>query len=161
MRYEFRGVRKNGEVIQVLVLGVVANLGGGRRALIGNILDVTLLNRAEQDAANQVRFERLLAELSSRIATAPLEQLDDTITDAQHLMCDFLDADLSSIYRPCADKTQSLQLTYLYLRPGITFPPVPEELRSDAYFPWCQQELLSGKVLSVVVHPGFAGGGTP
>jgi len=149
VRYEFRAVRKNGGVIQLLVLGVGANLEGGRRALIGNLLDVTARNRAEQEAANQVRFERLLAELSSRIATAPLEQLDETISDAQRLMCEFLDADLSSIYRPCADKTEALQLTYLYLRPGVTLPPVPKELRSDAYFPWCQRELLSGKVLSV------------
>ncbi len=149
VRYEFRVVRKSGEVINVLVLGVVADLGTGRRVLIGNLLDVTGRKRAEQEAANQMRFERLLAELSSRIATAPLEQLDATISDAQRLMCEFLDADLSSIYRPCADKTKSLELTYLYLRPGITFPPVPEELRSDAYFPWCQRELLSGRILSV------------
>ncbi len=149
VRYEFRAVRKNGEVIDALVLGVTADLGPGRRALIGNLLDVTARRRAEHEGASQVRFERLLAELSSRIATAPFEQLDATISDAQRLMCEFLAVDLSSIYRPCADRTPALQLTYLYLRPDLTFPPVPEELRSDAYFPWCQRELMSGKILSV------------
>ena len=90
VRYEFRAVRKNGEVIDVLVLGVTADLGAGRRALIGNLLDVSARRRAEQEGASQVRFERLLAELSSRIATAPFEQLDATISDAQRLMCEFL-----------------------------------------------------------------------
>jgi PAS domain S-box-containing protein len=149
MRYEFRAFRKNGEVIQVLVLGVAAELEAGRRVLIGNLLDVSARRQAEQEAAMQVQFERLLAELLSRIATAPLKQLDETISNAQSLMCDFLAADLSSIYRPCGDDTRALQLTYLYLRPGITLPPVPDELRSDAYFPWCQEELLSGRILFV------------
>ena len=148
VRYEIRAIRKNGEVVHVMVLGIPVTLRSGQRALMGNLLDISSRKRTEQEAATQVRFERLLAELSSRIATAPIEQLDDAIVDAQRLMCDFLAADLSSIYRPCTD-TEELKLTYLYLRPGITFPPVPEELGAGAYFPWCERELMSGRFLFV------------
>jgi PAS domain S-box-containing protein len=99
------------------------------------------------DLAERLRFETLLADLSSRFVNVPGEDVDAEIEDAQKRVCEFLGCELSGLWQWSADDPYQLVMTHLY-RP-LGGPPVPEPMNAKEYFPWCQELVLGGNVVSV------------
>src|SRR3974390_3289103 len=71
----------------------------------------------------RLRFEALMAELSSSFVRLPDDALGDAIEGAQRLLCEALLLDRSSLFQSCDDDARKLLLTHLYQRPDIDAPP--------------------------------------
>lgn len=73
IRYEFRGLRKDGSVVQVEALGARIEYQG-RPAILGTLLDVTERRRAEE----QIRRQAALLDAANEAIY--VRRLDDTVT---------------------------------------------------------------------------------
>ena len=85
-----------------------------RLRLLGEIL-VNALERREKSlqSEEQLRFETLLADLSARFINIPSNQVDETIVDAQRLVCESLGLDLSALWQWSMETPRILKLTHL------------------------------------------------
>jgi PAS domain S-box-containing protein len=137
----------DGTRVDVIINATVEDASSRRKRIASLCRDISSRKRAEQESSSLARFERLLAELSAGLAATPMEQLDGAIFDVQKRLCDFLDADISSIFKPCPEAKGGLRLAHIYRR--VAIPPVPDNMDADDYFPWCQRELLSGRPVVV------------
>jgi len=92
-------------------------------------------------------FETLLADLSLKFIDLPPSHVDREIAEAQRCVCEFLGLDLSALWQAAAETPGMLTLTSLYR--ALAGPPLAERMDAREYFPWCQQQLLAGKVVAV------------
>ncbi|HVM51004.1 MAG TPA: PAS domain-containing protein [Candidatus Acidoferrum sp.] len=95
----------------------------------------------------RLRFETLLADLSSHFINLPAGQVDDQIEDAQRRVCECLGIDAASLWQWMGEGQRFLRLTHVY-RP-LGGPPVPERAEGRDLFPWSAQQLLAGKVVAL------------
>lgn len=102
-------------------------------------------SREELEA--RLRFETLIADLSSEFVNLPSCDVDRKIEDAQRRVCECLGLDLSALWQWRIDTPSVLTLTHLYR--ALEGPPAAERMDAHEYFPWCQQQLLAGKVIAV------------
>jgi PAS domain S-box-containing protein len=105
------------------------------------------LQRTATKLAQEFEFEKLMADLSARFVSVSPDQVDREIEDAQRSVCECLGLDQSTLWQWSAEKPRSLVMTHLYQPSG--FPPVPERMIAEEFFPWCQKQLLAGKVIVV------------
>ena len=114
------------------------------------IIDITTRKQAEgelQESEGQLRFESLLAELSARFVNLPADQVDIEIGEAQRRICEFLSLDLSALWQWSNEVQGSFMLTHLHR--ALEGPPPPERMDASEHFPWCQQQLLAGRIITV------------
>ena len=57
------------------------------------------IETARTGLEERLRFETLLAEISSRFVNAPADQIDGEINDAQRRICELLDIDRSTLWQ--------------------------------------------------------------
>lgn len=95
----------------------------------------------------RLRFETLVADLSTKFVSVPSGQVDGEIEEAQRQVCGSLGLDLSALWQWSDQAPYALQLTHLYRPPGG--PPTPDRMNARDYFPWCQEQLLAGKIVAV------------
>lgn len=125
--------------------------------------------QAEKSLSEQLRFQTVLAEISSRFINLPPEQVDLVIEEAQRMICDCLDLDRVSLWQASSPQSTITPLTHLYQPldgPTITEPvdstqlstsdwamrspdptPVIKYMHGEAYFPWLAQKVMSGVVV--------------
>jgi len=101
--------------------------------------------RAELEA--RLRFETLIADLSSKFVNLPACEVDREIEDAQRRVCGCLSIDLCTLWQWTDDTPRYLSMTHLY-RP-LGGPPLPERIDAEEMFPWCLRQLAAGKVVAV------------
>jgi PAS domain S-box-containing protein len=99
------------------------------------------------EIAERLRFETLVADLSSRFINLRSDEVDAEIEDAQRRVCECLGCDLSGLWQWSPEDPYQLTMTHLY-RP-LGGPPVPEPMDAKSHFPWCQEQVLAGKVVAV------------
>ena len=104
-----------------------------------------LINRAKRRFGEAEAA--LIAEISSKFVNLPSGEVDREIMDAQRRICGFLGIDLSALWQWSDEAHRSLTLTHLYRVKDD--PPVVERMNASEYFPWCQQELLAGRIVAV------------
>ncbi len=95
----------------------------------------------------RLRFETLIADLSSEFVNLPSNDVDRKIEDAQRRVCECLGLDLSALWQPSAESARSLVLTHLYRTFGG--PSTPDLMKAGEYFPWCQHQVLANETVSV------------
>ena len=61
-----------------------------QRSNLGVANEIEKRKRVEDDVAEQLRFETLLADLSARFVDVPADEVDREIMDAQRRLCEFL-----------------------------------------------------------------------
>jgi formate hydrogenlyase transcriptional activator len=105
---------------------------------------VAVLQPEHQD---RLRFETMLADLSSRFVNLQPAALDDEIEDAQRRVCECLGLDMAVLWLWSVENPDDLRLTHLH-RP-LGGPPVPDTMDAQEYFPWCLQELKSGRTITL------------
>jgi PAS domain S-box-containing protein len=147
LNFEFRILRKDGSN-RWLQMNVANTTWKERPAILTMFTDITERKQAEEKILQMFRYRALLTEISTRLINEPVENLDQEILDAQRRICEFLDLDISSIYQSSPETAPSLKLTYLYRR--LEGPPVPRTMIAREHFPWCEQQLVSGKEAIVV-----------
>ncbi len=95
----------------------------------------------------RLRFETLLADLSSKFVNLPAGEVDRQIEGAQRRVCELLGVDRSSLWQLSDEDPGSLKLTHVHQLPGG--PPVPARLSTRESFPWTTQRVLEGKILAI------------
>jgi len=99
------------------------------------------------DLEERLRFEMLIADLSSEFVQLPSGDVDRKIENAQRRVCQCLGLDLSALWQWSVEAPHFLTLTHLYR--ALDGPPTPERMDASEFFPWCQQQLMSGKIVAV------------
>ena len=95
----------------------------------------------------RLRFETLLADLSTRFVSLPADQVDREIENAQRRVCDLLGMDLAALWQWSDEGPRNFTITHLY-RP-LGGPTPPERIVAQEMFPWCLQHLLTGTLIRV------------
>jgi formate hydrogenlyase transcriptional activator len=90
----------------------------------------------------RLRFESMLADLSSHFVNVAPDAVDTEITEAQRRVCENLGVDLSALWQWSPEPPHDLVMTHLY-RP-LGGPEVPEKMDGTGFFPWCQENILAG-----------------
>ncbi|MCP5515632.1 MAG: GAF domain-containing protein, partial [Verrucomicrobiales bacterium] len=101
--------------------------------------------RSELEAL--LRFETLLAEVSSRFIILPAERIDRAIDDALREVCEHLDLDGSALWEAQDSDWGSMLLTHIH-RP-VGGPAIPLSISAAREFPWCLSEVRSGGTIVV------------
>jgi PAS domain S-box-containing protein len=106
-----------------------------------------LRKQAEDDAAEQLRFEALLVDLSSKFVNVLPGEVDREIVEAQRRICEFLGLDISALWQWSDEARSTLKFTHIYrVQEG---PSTSALTVASDNFPWCQQELLAGRIVNV------------
>jgi PAS domain S-box-containing protein len=100
------------------------------------------------DIQDRLRFETMLADLSSRFVNLEPAAVDREIEDAQQRVCECLDLDLAALWQLSPEEPGVLRMTHLY-RP-LGGPPIPEDFDAREYNPWALGNVLAGKVVSLL-----------
>jgi formate hydrogenlyase transcriptional activator len=95
----------------------------------------------------QLRFQMLLAEISTLFINLPAGKIDIAIENAQHSISEFLDVDRSTLWQVCEEDPDVLLLTHLHQPPGIPSPP--DRMNGKDFFPWTVQKVLGGEVVTI------------
>ena len=95
----------------------------------------------------RLRFESMLADLSSRFVNIEPSLVDREIEEAQRRICECLGLDISSLWQLSPDETGVLRMTHVYRR--IDEPPIPEDFDARVYNPWALDEVFSGRTVTL------------
>jgi hypothetical protein len=95
----------------------------------------------------RLRFETLLAEISSHFVNLSPDRIDGEIEDAQRRICELLDLDRSPLFQVPEREPGALLQTHLYQPPGSP-PPLSRHNATDLY-PWTTQKLLAGETVAI------------
>lgn len=95
----------------------------------------------------RLRFETLIADLSSTFVNLPAADVDREITEALRLFCELLSLDLAGFWQWSDEAGGSFKLTHLYrIERG---PELPEPMIAHEHFPWVEQQILAGRIVAV------------
>jgi formate hydrogenlyase transcriptional activator len=107
------------------------------------------MNKHSQTAASaksleeRLRFETLLAEISTRFINLPADRIDSGIEDAQRCICELLHLDRSTLWQAYEGEPGAMRLTHWRLPPGSPSPP--ESMDAHQFFPWTTQKIRDGE----------------
>ncbi len=96
---------------------------------------------------DRLRFETVLADLSSRFVNLEAADVDREIDNAQRRVCECLGLDLAALWQLSPEEPEVLRMTHLY-RP-LGGPPIPEDFDARDYNPWALGRVLGGGVVSL------------
>jgi formate hydrogenlyase transcriptional activator len=115
-----------------------------------SIRDVTARCRAEEANAEQLRFEMLLAELSSRLLKVPPDDVDREIGHALCEVAEFFKADRCAILgvRP---EDRYISVTHVFYGNGTK--RVPPDLNLAELFPWSYERFVIQRLPHVSSGP--------
>ena len=105
---------------------------------------VDVVNTEMQD---RLRFETMLADLSSRFVNLEPAAVDREIEDAQRRICECLGLDMADLWQLSPEEPGILRMTHLY-RP-LGGPPVPDDFDAREAAPWILGRVLAGEVVSL------------
>jgi signal transduction histidine kinase len=94
-----------------------------------------------------LRFERLLAEISTFFINLPADRIDSEIKVTQRRICELLDLDRSSLFQADEGDLETLLLTHTYQPAGARIPP--ERMSLKEFFPWALQKVLGGETITI------------
>ena len=96
---------------------------------------------------DRLRFETLLADISSRFVNVPADCVDQEIQNAQRAICECLGFDHSSLWQSSTQDPDQLVLTHLYRDPELPRPP--ERMSATEFFPWALAKLMTREIISI------------
>jgi hypothetical protein len=101
-------------------------------------------SNSNAELEERLRFETLIADLSSKFVNVPAGEVDREIMDAQRHICELLDLDLLAFWQWLDEAPGSFALTHLYsAREG----PLPPGQLSQEDFPWVRRQLAAGRIV--------------
>jgi len=128
--------------------------------------------QSRQQMEERIKFEALLAEISSHFVNLPADEVDSEIDDAEHLICErhlphlhqlkqstgeiedaqrriceLFGFDRSTFLEVPAGGTGDTPLATFQKHPGG--PPVPRRMMVRVFFPWVTQKILCGETLAI------------
>jgi PAS domain S-box-containing protein len=147
LKCEYRIVLPDGKPRWILACGKRHFSPSGKpERLMGVSLDITERKLAEQALEERLRFEMLLTEISTRFVNQPVDRIDREIEDAQGRICKLLDLDISALWQWSDETCNLLMPTHVY---NTQEGAQPSEGMTQENFPWCRQQMLDGRIISV------------
>jgi PAS domain S-box-containing protein len=95
----------------------------------------------------QLRFQTLLAEISTKFINLAPEQVDSEIGKAQRLICEVFGLDRCTLWQKSENKPETYILTHVYQRSGN--PPLLPGVSAGDFFPWIVRKALAGEPVVV------------
>lgn len=130
--------------------GILLNLTKSARRLIicgmGQNLTSPENSKLYDELRERLRFETLIADVSSIFVNLPAADVDREIREAQRLFCELLGLDLAGFWQWSDEVGGSFKLTHLYrIDQG---PELPEPMIAREHFPWVEQQMLAGRIVA-------------
>jgi len=94
-----------------------------------------------------LRFEMVLAEISTLFINLPAERIDSEIEAVQRRVCELFDLNRSKLFQIPEGEPGMLLLTHIHQPPG-TLPP-PEKLNANDFFPWSVKKVLGEETVTI------------
>ena len=94
----------------------------------------------------RLRFETLIAELSSRFVNLLADEVDSEIMEAERRLCEFLDLDILAVWQRSDEAPGSFTLTHWY---SAQEGPQPSMQLDDDDIPWFRQQMLAGCIVAI------------
>ncbi len=120
----------------------------GRTLICGLLLDISERHRTLSELDRRMRFESLVTRLSTGFISVPVEEADESITDALGEVGHFAEVDRAYIFEfsPSRDK---VSCTHEWCGRGI--PEQRDRLQdlSSSTYAWCLSRIQRGEVVSV------------
>ena len=108
-----------------------------------NLRGTSVLNPHKQEIhykyTNWQHFQDLLTEISSRLISLPVTDIDGVLEETQKQVCEALGIDLSSLWQPLGKEHDTMVLTHFHTTPGG--PQKPDKIDASATFPWVYKTL--------------------
>ena len=104
-------------------------------------------SRPQSKLDDQLRFDILLAEISTFFINLPVDRIDREIESTQRRICEFLAIDRSTLFQVVETDSETLVLTHFYQPPDILIPPA--QMNAKEFFPWTLKKLLGGETLVI------------
>jgi PAS domain S-box-containing protein len=95
----------------------------------------------------RLRFETLIADLSSKFVNLPADKVDGEIMNAERLICESLRLDLAALWQWSDEAPGFFTLTHYYS--AQDGPQLPEWTKAHEAFPWFQQQMLAGRIVAI------------
>lgn len=108
-------------------------------------MSVDVPSESSQELHEQLRFESLIADISSRFVNVPAERVDWEIENALHAMAVCLRVEQSSVWQALTENPGRLVLTHIFRDPAL--PPAPKYMDGNEYFPWCRSKVLAKEII--------------
>lgn len=124
--------------VLVLQLGLIAGL----------LINIGRRRRIEKERDERMRFEGLIAQLSSKFINFPVDQVDQKITDGLSRIGTFMNVDRSFLFRFNRDKTE-FHISHLWEADGIQRDQIVRGVTVKEFFPWLADNILNGKDIVV------------
>lgn len=99
-----------------------------------------------EELQERLRFEGLIADISSRFVGLPPGEVEREIADAQRRICELLGLGFSALWQRSDEPPGFFTLTHFYSDPEVPQPPA--RMNQDQY-PWAREQLLAGRVIKV------------
>jgi nitrogen fixation negative regulator NifL len=94
----------------------------------------------------RLRFETLIADLSSKFVNLPAGEVDQEITVAQRRICEELGLDFATLWQGAEDGGGGFVLTHFY---SVIEGAQPAVRMTEDQYPWARAQLLAGRVLAI------------
>jgi PAS domain S-box-containing protein len=102
---------------------------------------------SEEQLKERLKFETLLADISSRFVNVPAQDVDSEIMDAERRICELLDLDVAAFWQWSGEGQGFFALTQYYsAREG---QQLTEQSNSLELFPWFQQQMRAGHIVAI------------
>ncbi len=142
--FEYRIVRADGSERWIQSRGMAQSDSPDDAACVmGVSVDVTDRKRLELEQIDQLRFERLLADLSTKFVNLRTSELDAAIEDAQRRVCEFLGIELCALWQWSPEDSGDQTLTHLYRPQGG--PAIPVRMDAREHVPWSLEQMVHGR----------------
>ncbi len=129
-------------------------LESGKKLLGGIAIDITENKRVEQALAEQLEFEKVIADIAAQLAQTGPEQLEDSINSTLQALGRFLGTE-RAFFGHLSGDMKSLQIENIWTPEGVAIPPYILGVDFTSVIPWLAQHIRNGGV--IIAGPGLAG----
>jgi diguanylate cyclase (GGDEF)-like protein/PAS domain S-box-containing protein len=146
---EHRLLHKNGTWRNILTRGdLIKDENGKPVRWVGTNIDLTHIKRMEEELADRLAFEEMIASISSNFLSLRPEQIDEGINYTLKSIGEFFDVDRSYLYRFSEDG-DTYSITHQWHREDVeSYFEKNQDFPVDLT-PWWVGELKSGRNVSV------------
>ena len=104
-------------------------------------------NSPHVELEERLRFETMIADLSSKFINLPAGDVDREIMDAERRICELLRLDHSALWQWSDQAPGFFTLTHFY--GAVEGSQLPEGVNSKEHFPWVEQQVRAGRIVAL------------
>ncbi|HQA80460.1 MAG TPA: sigma 54-interacting transcriptional regulator [Methanoregulaceae archaeon] len=101
------------------------------------------LRKSEGELEDQLKFERVLSEISARFVSLRVDQIDGAIEEAQRTIVEVLDLDRSVLFK-LTGQGDDVEITHTWNKPQWDRLP---RMTGKGTYPWAYEKLTRGEIM--------------